>query len=220
MSKKTNQPVDENKRTSKLSNVFLNLEPNSHLLHLSLLRQLNNKRAGTASTKTKAEVRGGGKKPWAQKGTGRARVGSIRSPLWVGGGITFGPKPRSFKTDMPQRARNLAIAQAISSKENEISVIKNIPEIKDSKTKNFISAVKSMEITKPPILFICEPTESHYSELKKASRNVPFVIVKTGELVGVYEILKANTIVITEKALLKLDSRLSKFLKKKTKAVA
>src|SRR3989338_8688057 len=120
MAKSTTQHSSEKSSNFKLPELFSGLKPNKHLLHLSVLRQLNNQRAGTASTKTKAEVRGGGKKPWKQKGTGRARAGSIRSPLWVGGGITFGPKPRSYKSSLPKKARNIAIAQALVAKAKDI----------------------------------------------------------------------------------------------------
>ena len=220
MSNKPVQHGTEKKRESKLSGVFSGIEPNIHLLHLSLLRQLSNKRAGTACTKTKSEVRGGGRKPWAQKGTGRARAGSSRSPLWVGGGIAFGPKPRSFEVDLPQKARNLSVAQAIVSKGEAVQILKKLPEIKDSKTKNLISTIKTMNIENKPVLFICDPSEPDFVNFNRASRNVPFITVKTENYLGVFEILKANTILITETALHKLDKRLSKFIHKKAKVVA
>ena len=126
MGKSTVQKGNEKSNVSKLPAVFSGIEPNSHLLHLSVLRQLSNQRAGTACTKTRSEVRGGGKKPWKQKGTGRARAGSIRSPLWVGGGITHGPKPRSFRLELTKKARNLAIAQAIVAKADQINTLKSL----------------------------------------------------------------------------------------------
>ena len=221
MSKASNQHIDEKGKHSKLPGLlsaFTNLKPNTHLLHLSVLREQSNKRAGTASTKTKSEVRGGGKKPWKQKGTGRARAGSIRSPLWVGGGISFGPKPRSFKFDIPQKARNLAILQAIVSKSEDLITLKKLPEIKDSKTKNFVAAMKTFGSVKDPLLLICDSSEPHYDEVKKSSNNLPNVLVVEHKFVGVWEILKSNTLVITEKALEELEKRFSKFLKSKVKS--
>jgi large subunit ribosomal protein L4 len=98
-------------------------EPNKHVLYLSVVRQLANARAGTASTLTRSEVAGGGKKPWKQKGTGRARAGSIRSPLWKGGGVIFGPKPRDYTKDMPKKVRKLALRSALSSDLNKIIIL-------------------------------------------------------------------------------------------------
>ena len=217
MSKKTIQYVDDKGKESKLPEVFLNLEPNVHLLHLSVLRQLNNKRSGTASTKTRSEVRGGGKKPWRQKGTGRARVGSIRSPLWVGGGIAFGPKPRSYEFAIPQKARNLAIAQAITSKIDDLMLLKKLPDLKSLKTKDFVASMKSLGLTKTPLLLICESGEPHYIEVKKASNNLPYVMIKDQKYVGTVDILKANTVVITEHALNELGKRFSDCSKNKKK---
>lgn len=202
------------KKSTQHTEVFSKLTPNTHLLHLSLLRQLNNNRAGTASTKTRAEVRGGGKKPWRQKGTGRARVGSIRSPLWVGGGIAFGPKPRSYESKLPKKARNLAILQAIAAKKDNLVVLNNLPKIKDSKTKGFVDILNSQGLTNKPILFICDTDEPNYNEIKRASSNLQYVLVKNEKFLGVHEILKSNTLVVTEKALSELEKR---FLKVKSK---
>ena len=105
-----------------LSEAVFGVEPNLHVMHLALRRQLNNARQGSASCKTRAEVSGGGKKPWKQKGTGRARAGSLRSPLFAGGGVIFGPKPRSYAFNMPQKARQLALKSALSAR--------NIPSVK------------------------------------------------------------------------------------------
>lgn len=213
MSKRTSQPVNE-KKDGKLPGIFYSVEPNTHLLHLSVLRQLCNQRAGTASTKTKGEVRGGGAKPWKQKGTGRARAGSIRSPLWVGGGITFGPKPRSYKFDIPQKARNLAILQAMASKSEDITILPKIPEIKDSKTKNLANYLKELKIVKRPLLIIDTTSDKNFPGLKRAANNLPYVLVKDEKFVGVHEILNAHAIVITEGSLSLLEKRLKEKLKK------
>lgn len=150
MAKSGTQNISEPSGDFKLPDLFKNLKSNTHLLHLTVLRQLTNQRAGTASTKTRSEVRGGGKKPWKQKGTGRARVGSIRSPLWVGGGITFGPKPRSFKIQLPKKARNLAIAQAIAVKAGDLILVKSLPTLNNPKTKELQVALYPLLIEIPP----------------------------------------------------------------------
>ncbi|MBI2995966.1 MAG: 50S ribosomal protein L4 [Candidatus Melainabacteria bacterium] len=186
------------------------VEPNVHLLHLSVLRHLNNKRAGTASTKTRAEVRGGGKKPWKQKGTGRARAGSSRSPLWVGGGVTFGPKPRSYKQNLPKKARKIAIAQALALSKEKIEILKGLPEVTDGKTKSFLSLIKSSGLTKRPLLLIADPNEHYFQEALRASRNIPDIKMEDERFISVYEIMKAVSIGITESALKKLEERLPK----------
>ncbi|OGI09740.1 MAG: 50S ribosomal protein L4 [Candidatus Melainabacteria bacterium RIFCSPLOWO2_02_FULL_35_15] len=215
MAKSTAQHSNEKSGSSKLPEVFLGLKPNKHLLHLSVLRQLDNQRAGTASTKTKAEVRGGGKKPWKQKGTGRARAGSIRSPLWVGGGITFGPKPRSFKSNLPQKARNLAELQAIVTKSDSLVILKNLPEIKDCKTKNFLSAINSLSLTDTPLLILASKKEQHFNEARRASKNIPDIVVRDCNFAGVWDILKVKTLAITEHALKELEKRFLWVLKNK-----
>ena len=115
------------------------IEPNIHVMHLALRRQLNNARQGNACTKTRAEVRGGGRKPWKQKGTGRARAGSLRSPLFAGGGVSFGPKPRSYAFDMPQKARQLALRSALSARLDQTIIVKDFSEIKEAKTKLMVN---------------------------------------------------------------------------------
>lgn len=215
MPKTSTENSNEKSKASKLPGVFKTLSPNVHLLHLSVLRQLNNKRAGTASTKTKAEVRGGGKKPWKQKGTGRARAGSIRSPLWVGGGITFGPKPRSFRSELPKKARNLAIAQSLISKEENLEIIKKLPEIKEAKTKEFKAAINSITTLKFPVLFIADSSDLGLEKVKRAASNLPDVVVKDQQFVGPFDILKASSVFITEKALTEMEKRFSKALSSK-----
>lgn len=205
----------ENTGGSKLLTSLKEIEPNKHLLHLSVLRQLSNQRAGTACTKTKSEVRGGGKKPWKQKGTGRARAGSIRSPLWVGGGITFGPKPRDFSFAINKKASKLALAQALAAKANEITTLKGLPEIKDAKTKNFVSVMKSSGLMNLPLLIIASKKESNFDTVKLASRNVQDVMFVDKDNVGVYDLLKAKSVVITETASSELQERLESVVAKK-----
>ncbi|MBI3590457.1 MAG: 50S ribosomal protein L4 [Candidatus Melainabacteria bacterium] len=214
MPKSSTQNLDEKNKDFKLPDLFKSLKPNTHLLHLSVLRQLANQRAGTASTKTKGEVRGGGKKPWKQKGTGRARAGSIRSPLWVGGGITFGPKPRTYNINLPKKARNLAIAQALVSKSDNVVLLKSLPVLKEIKTKELLSQLKSMGDLKAPILFIADSSEADFIKVKKASNNLQDVVFTDQKVVGTFEILKSNTILITQHAMTELEKRFSKLLKR------
>ena len=118
-----------------LDDTVFAVEPNVHVMHLALKRQLNNARQGSANSKTRSEVSGGGRKPWKQKGTGRARAGSIRSPLFAGGGVSFGPKPRSYETNLPQKARKLALKSALSAKVEVVTVVKDFSELTEPKTK-------------------------------------------------------------------------------------
>lgn len=213
MPKSSTQNINESSGDFKLPDLFKNLRSNNHLLHLTVLRQLTNQRAGTASTKTRAEVRGGGRKPWKQKGTGRARAGSIRSPLWVGGGITFGPKPRSFKFQLPKKARNLAIAQAIAVKSGDLILVKNLPILNHSKTKELLSVLKTYSGLKEPLLIIAESSEQNFANVKRASNNIKGVNLADHKYVGTHDILKSQSVIITKAAMDKLVERFSKCLK-------
>lgn len=203
-------------KKSAQTTLFSSVKPNLHLLHLSVTRQLNNSRAGTASTKTKSEVRGGGKKPWKQKGTGRARAGSIRSPLWVGGGITFGPKPRDYKFNIPKKALSIAILQAFAAKNNEIQVVKELPEVKDAKTKTLLNGLKSLDILEFPLLVIAHSKDSNFNNVKRASRNVEGLLMISEKGLSTYEILKAKKIMITEAVLEDIEKRFAGFLDSKS----
>ncbi len=216
---KQNIEINKKIKDSNLLDLVKELEPNKHLLHLSVIRQLNNDRAGTASTKTKSEVRGGGKKPWKQKGTGRARAGSNRSPLWVGGGITFGPKPRDFSFDMPRKASRLALAQAFSAKASDTVTLKSLPDIKDAKTKSFLAVMKSSNLTNLPLLIIASKSEKNYEEVKRSSKNIKGVTLLDQNTVGVYDIMKANAVAITDAASEQLKNRLHTVLGKEKKKV-
>ena len=129
-----------------LSKDVFGVEPNLHVMHLALRRQLNNGRQGSACAKTRSEVSGGGKKPWKQKGTGRARAGSLRSPLFAGGGVIFGPKPRDFSFSMPQKARKLALKSALSSRKEQLVIVKDFSTLAEPKTKLMASALKSLNL--------------------------------------------------------------------------
>lgn len=184
-------------------------EPNIHVMHLALKRQLNNARQGSANTKTRTEVRGGGKKPWKQKGTGRARTGSLKGPLFPGGGIIFGPKPRDFSTNMPVKARRLALRSALSSKADSIKLIKDFSAITAPKTKEFIKVLDSLEVS-GKILVIADYNNAENQHLKLASRNVPTVKLILPSNINVKDILEADQIVMVEAALNEITERLNK----------
>lgn len=155
----------------KLGEITLNesvfgVEPNLHVMHLALRRQLNNARQGSASCKTRAEVSGGGRKPWKQKGTGRARAGSLRSPLFAGGGVIFGPQPRDYSFNMPQKARKLALKSALSARSEQMVVVKDFSTITEPKTKLMVSALKSLNVSgKTLIVADVKAAENKYLEL-------------------------------------------------------
>jgi large subunit ribosomal protein L4 len=189
-------------------NVF-GQEPNVHIMHLALRRQLSNARSGSASTKTRAEVRGGGKKPWKQKGTGRARAGSLRSPLFTGGGVIFGPKPRDYSISMPVKARRLALKSALSARTESIKVIKDFSAIASPKTKEFIKILDSMGL-EGKILIIADVCNAENQHLKLSARNVPNVKVILPSNLNVKDILEADSVVITESAISEITERLKK----------
>ena len=148
------------------------VEPNIHVMHLALRRQLNNARQGSACCKTRAEVAGGGRKPWKQKGTGRARAGSLRSPLFAGGGVIFGPKPRSYAFNMPQKARQLALKSALSAKESQLVIVKDFSTIAEPKTKLMVSALKSLNVS-GKVLVIADTKAEENKNLELSARNIP-----------------------------------------------
>ena len=165
-----------------------------------MVRQLNNARQGTASTKTRAEVRGGGRKPWRQKGTGRARAGSIRSPLWRGGGVIFGPKPRDFSTKMNRKERRLALRTAFSSRLEDTIVVENFAsELERPKTKEVISALQrwGVEPDAKVLLILKEVSDN----VNLSTRNIATVKLIKATNLNVVDILHANKIVVTKDAL-------------------
>lgn len=184
-------------------------EPNIHVMHLALKRQLSNARAGTASAKTRSEVRGGGKKPWKQKGTGRARAGSLRSPLFAGGGVIFGPKPRDYSFSMPVKARRLALRSALSSRTECLKVIKDFSAIKAPKTKEFVKILDSLGVS-GKVLVIAETSNAENQHLSLSARNIPNVKLILPSNINVKDILEADNIVITESAINEITERLKK----------
>ena len=176
-----------------------------HLLHQIVVMQLNNRRAGTAATKSKGFVRGGGKKPWRQKGTGRARAGSIRSPLWVGGGTIFGPQPRDYSFRMPRKARKEALLSALSLKnrDGKIIVVDKL-ELEEAKTKHMVKALAELKVTSA-LIVISRPDAT----IERSSRNIPAVKVLRVEGLNVYDLVRYEHLILTEGALKRLEERLA-----------
>lgn len=185
------------------------VEPNIHIMHLALRRQLNNARQGSACAKTRAEVSGGGRKPWKQKGTGRARAGSLRSPLFAGGGVIFGPKPRDYSFSMPQKARRLALKSALSARIDNTVLVKDFSEIKEAKTKLMANSLKALKV-EGKILIIADTKAAENGYLELAARNLPNVKIILPSNLNVKDLLEANSVIITESAINDITERLSK----------
>ncbi len=190
-----------------LSEAVFGVEPNLHVMHLALRRQLNNARQGSASCKTRAEVSGGGKKPWKQKGTGRARAGSLRSPLFAGGGVIFGPKPRSYAFNMPQKARQLALKSALSARNEQMVVVKDFSTIAEPKTKLMVSALKALNVS-GKTLIVADVKAEENKNLELAARNIPSVKIILPSNLNVKDLLEADFVVMTESAVNVITERL------------
>ncbi len=176
----------------------------AHIVHRALVRQMTNARQGTASTKTRAEVRGGGRKPWRQKGTGRARAGSIRSPLWRGGGVIFGPKPRDYELKMNRKERRLALRTAIFSRTEDMIVVEDFTnELARPKTKELMAAIArwGVESDKKVLLILPEREENIYL----SARNVAKLKLIAATQLNVFDLLNADKIVTTASALEKIQ---------------
>ena len=190
----------------ELKDEIFGVEVRGDLLHEVVTWQLACRRSGTASTKSRGEVQGTGKKWWRQKGTGRARVGSHRSPLWRGGGVIFGPKPRSYAYTLPKKVRRLALKMALSSKlaEGQLLILNDYPHT-TPKTRDFVEVLRQFDITKA--LFI---TGDEHRSLELSSRNVPYIQVMRAEGLNVYDILRHDHLVVFPPALAQIEARLAK----------
>ncbi len=176
----------------------------SHIVHKALRRIMCNGRQGTAASKTRAEVRGGGRKPWRQKGTGRARAGSIRSPLWRGGGVIFGPQPRDYGIKMNRKERRLALRTAFQSRYEDLIVVENFAEnLPRPKTKELMSALNrwGVESNAKVLLILAEASENIYL----SARNVPYLKMIPADSLNVYDVLEADKIVMTAGAMAKIQ---------------
>ncbi len=185
----------------ELSDDIFAVEVNEYVMHDAVLNYLANQRQGTQSTKTRSEVSGGGKKPWKQKGTGRARQGSIRAPQWIKGGIALGPKPRSYKYTLNKKVKRLALKSALTTKvqENNIVVLDalNFDEIK---TKNMAKVLENIKVEKA-LVVLAEKNEN----VQLSTRNIPNVKTAFVNTINTYDLLKYTTLVLTKEAVEKIE---------------
>jgi large subunit ribosomal protein L4 len=188
----------------ELNEQIFGVKARPHLLHQAVVMQLRNRRAGAAATKSKGFVRGGGKKPWRQKGTGRARAGSIRSPIWVGGGTIFGPQPRDYSFRMPRKARREALLSALSLKnqEGKLIVLDKL-ELEEAKTKLMARALAELNV-QSALIVVSQADE----RIERSARNLPKVKVLRVEGLNVYDLLRYEHLILMEGALKLLQERL------------
>lgn len=186
----------------ELSDDIFGIEPNESAMHVVVLNQLANRRQGTHSTKTRHEVSGGGRKPYRQKGTGRARQGSTRSAQHVGGGIIFGPKPRDYSYTVPKKIRRLAMKSALSTKFNAQSIIVlDTLSFDEMKTAKMAGVLKALKIDSPALLVLAEKNPN----VEKSARNIPAVKTALVNTINVFDILKYDRFVITKDAAMKVQ---------------
>ncbi|MDE5415760.1 50S ribosomal protein L4 [Alkalihalobacterium chitinilyticum] len=190
----------------ELSDAVFGIEPNEHVLHDAVVMQQASLRQGTHKTKGRSEVRGGGRKPWRQKGTGRARQGSIRSPQWVGGGVVFGPTPRDYGYKLPKKVRRLAIKSALSSKVKaaEIVVLEELA-LNAPKTKEMISILSNLSVDRKALIV----TADYNDAVALSARNIPGVTFVSAEGVNVLDVLKHDKLIITKGAVEKVEEVLA-----------
>ena len=186
----------------ELAEAIFGIEPNEAIVHSVLVNYLANQRQGTQSTKTRAEVRGGGRKPWRQKGTGRARQGSIRAPQWVKGGIALGPKPRSYKYTVNKKERRLAIKSLLSSKvlEKELTVVDKL-ELKEIKTKTMVKALSDLKVEGKTLIVLADKNEN----VLMSSRNIEGVKTILLNNINVFDLLKYNNLVLPLETVKKIE---------------
>ncbi|CCY71831.1 50S ribosomal protein L4 [Clostridium sp. CAG:921] len=185
----------------ELNETVFGVEVNDVVVHSALVNYLANQRQGTQSTKTRAEVRGGGRKPWKQKGTGRARQGSIRAPQWIKGGIALGPKPRSYKYAIPKKMRQLAFRSVLTSKvqEGNLIVVDKL-ELNEIKTKNMVNVLNNLKANKALIML----SEKNLN-VQASSRNIENVKTTLVNTINIFDLLKYDSLVVTEDAVKKLE---------------
>ncbi|MFC7394846.1 50S ribosomal protein L4 [Scopulibacillus cellulosilyticus] len=186
----------------ELADSVFGIEPNEHVLYQAVVMQQASLRQGTHATKNRSAVRGGGRKPWRQKGTGRARQGSIRSPQWVGGGVVFGPTPRSYSYKLPKKVRRLAIKSALSSKvqDNEMIVLNELT-MDAPKTKDFANILKNLSADRKALVVTGDFDET----VAISARNIPGVLVLTANEVNVLDVVNHDKVILTQDAARKLE---------------
>ena len=197
-----------NNKGEKLKDINLNdniwnIEPNDAVLHNHIVLSLASLRQGTHKTKTRSEVSGGGRKPWRQKGTGRARQGSIRATQWRGGGIVFGPTPRDYSKKMNKKERRLALLSALSYKlkGEELMVLDNL-SLETPKTKDFVEMLNNLKLNDKKVLFVTSELEDN---LLLASRNLSEILVLANDEINTLDIVNADYMVVTEDAVAKIE---------------
>ena len=188
--------------TVELKEEIFGIEPNEAIVHSVLVNYLANQRQGTQSTKTRAEVSGGGRKPWRQKGTGRARQGSIRAPQWIKGGIALGPKPRSYKYTVNKKERRLAIRSVLSSKvlEKELTVVDKL-EVKEIKTKTMVKALADMKVEGKTLIILPENNKN----VLMSSRNIEGVKTIVANNINIFDLLKYTNLILPVDTVKKLE---------------
>lgn len=188
--------------TIELNSAVFEQEYNEALIHQVVVAQLANKRQGTKSTLTRAEVRGGGIKPWRQKGTGRARQGSIRAPQWIKGGVVFAPKPRDFSQKINQKMKVAALKSALSAKvrDNEMTIINEV-KAENGKTKEIAAILKNLKMDKRVLLVVSE----HDELVIRACRNIENVTLINASLINVYDVVSNSNCIMTKDAVKKIE---------------
>lgn len=190
----------------ELNDKIFSAPVNESLMHQAVVMYLANQRRGTAATKTRAAVRGGGRKPWRQKGTGRARHGSIRSPIWVGGGVAFGPQPRNYRLSMPKKARRQALRSALSSKvaSGELIVLDDL-QFNEPKTRNMMGVLRNLEVEGKALVVTGDGARNVYL----SARNIPGVTTSRAIDLNVYGVLNNNRLIMTKEAVKAIEEVLS-----------
>ena len=185
----------------ELQESVFGVEVNDVVVHTALVNYLANQRQGTQSTKTRAEVRGGGRKPWRQKGTGRARQGSIRAPQWIKGGIALGPKPRTYKYAIPKKMRQLAFRSVLTSKvqEGKLVVVDKL-DLKEIKTKEMVKVLNNLKVSKTLIML-----EEKNLNVQASTRNIENVKTTLVNTINIFDLLKYDFLVMTEEAVKKIE---------------
>lgn len=188
----------------ELDDTVFGIEPNETVIHQVVKAQMANRRAATASTKTRSEVRGGGRKPWRQKGTGRARAGSRRSPLWRGGGIIFGPQPRDVSIRLPRKVRRLALKSVLSDKVlNENIIVVDELRFEEPKTKRMLEVLDALKVEVEETVLVV--TADGDVNVVKSARNIPGVKPLRADFVNVYDLLAYDKLVITRDAVARVE---------------
>lgn len=205
--------TNEKKGTVSLDDRFFGVTVRPSLLHEAVVMQLSNQRQGTASTKTRGEIRGGGKKPWRQKGTGRARAGSIRSPLWRGGGTVFGPQPRTYMQHLPKKKSRAALYGALTAKvqQGSLKVVEDF-SVTQPKTKALVAALKGLQLEGKVLILMDNPS----SEIKRSAENLTRVTVQDLSHLNVYDVLRHDYLLMKRQDLETLQQRFIQQLNNRT----